>query len=219
MRVVEKSKYDSEMHQLTWIILNTVKHLKVGKNKLAAFLKGSKSKEVKPLAQELLYGGLFWYDIPTIAGFIEQLENMNLIQRKTLEGYNYDYSVFELTNAGKLVLEEKQQIPLHILKEVKPITVGDSEEETYELIKQGKTVLETAQKRNLAVSTIYTHIYRLIFNGRLSSSDAIPKDVINKVSDAANKLSNPTVKLIKDLLPELSYEEIRCALAGLRKRD
>ena len=175
-----QSKSESGMYQVTWIILNAVKHLQVGKIKLAQFLKGSKSKEVKPIAGEAIYGGLMWYDIPTITGFIEQLETIGLIHKNALPGSIYDYSVFELTEAGKLVLEEKKQIALQIIKENKPITVGDSERETLRLLQEGRKVSEIAKERNLAESTIYTHCFRLIVNNQLSSSDIISDETIHK---------------------------------------
>ena len=209
-------KSESEMYQVTWIILNAVKHLQVGKIKLAQFLKGSKSKEVKPIAGEAIYGGLMWYDISTITGFIEQLETIGLIHKKALPGSIYDYSVFELTEAGKLVLEEKKQIALQVIKENKPITVGDSEKETLRLLQGGKKVSEIAKERNLAESTIYTHCFRLIVNNQLSSSDIISDETIHKVINATSNMSEPPVKAIKESLPELSYDEIRCVLAELR---
>lgn len=214
-----ESKSDSELYQVAWIVLNAVKRLKVGKIKLSQFLKGSKSKVVKPIAGEAVYGGLMWHDIPTIAGFIEQLESMDLIQRRIISGYSRDYPILELTEAGKLVLEEKKLIPLQIIRQAKPITVGDSEKETYELIIQGKTISQIAEQRNLASSTIYTHFFRLIVNGCLSGSDIIPEGIIKKVRDAANKLSKPTVKDVKELLPDVSYEEIRCVLADIKRGE
>lgn len=211
--MVTQSKYKSQMHQVTWIILNAVKHLQVGKIKLAQFLKGSKSKVVKPIEDEAVYGGLFWYDIPTITGFIEQLENIGLIHKKAISGNPYDYSVFELTEAGNMVLEEKKEIILQVIKEKKAITVGESEEETLKLVRAGKTIYQIAQERNLAESTIYTHCFRLIVNHRLSSSDILNKEIIQKIKDSMAKLKEPTVKAVKELLPDISYEEIRCVLA------
>mgnify|MGYP001561956010 CR=1 FL=1 len=128
--MVMQSKSEKQMHQVTWIILNVVKHLHVGKIKLALFLKGSKSKVVKPIEDEAVYGGLFWYDIPTITGFIEQLETIGLINKKAISGSHYDYSVFELTEAGNMVLDEKKEIILQVIRQKRAITVGESEEET-----------------------------------------------------------------------------------------
>lgn len=204
-------------YQITWIILNAVKNLRIGKVKLAQFLKGSQSKNVKQISGKVIYGGLMWYDISTITGFIEQLENMKLIQRKIVSGHPYNYPILELTEAGNLVLEGKKQIQLQVIKKVKPIKVGDSEKETYKLITQGKNIKEISEYRNLALSTIYTHIFKLIVKDYIQSSDIIPGEIIKKVNDAVEKLSKPTVKSVKELLPEVSYEEIRCVLADLKR--
>jgi len=211
--MVTQSNSETQMYQVTWIILNAVKHLHVGKIKLAKFLKGSKSKLVKPIEDEAVYGGLFWYDISTITGFIEQLKTIELIHKKAIPESPYNYSVFELTEAGKKVLEEKKEIALRVIKEKKPITVGESEEETLKLVHDRKTISQIAKERNLTESTIHTHCFRLIVNQQLSSADILPDGTIQKITDVANSLSEPTVKAVKEKLPEISYDEVRCVLA------
>ncbi|MEK6903693.1 MAG: helix-turn-helix domain-containing protein [Nanoarchaeota archaeon] len=204
------------LRKIAWLILNAVEQLHVGKFKLVAFLKGSKSKDVETIIDQKLYGGLFWHDIPTIMGYIDQLEDLHLIQRKNIEGTRY-YSYVELTDEGRKALEEKREIPLQIIKKIKPITVGESEQITYALLAQGKHATEIAAERNLKLSTIYTHFFRLIATNYLSVSEVISEEVIKKVIDAAQKFEKPTVKLVKELLPEISYDEIRCVLAELHK--
>ena len=195
--MVARENTEAEASRVAWIILNAVKKLEVGKLKLAAFLKGSKAEEIKPIADKALYGGLFWYTIATIIKLIDQLEAMKLIQRKMLSGYPYPYTVFELTDAGRLAVEEKKYIPLRIIKEVEPVTVGASEKTTYELLKLGKSVADIAKERNLAFSTIYAHVFRLIVNKYLVSQEVIQAEVIKKIGEAAQKLQNPTVKRVK----------------------
>ena len=208
---------ESEMHQVTWNILNVVKHLSTGKLKLASFLKGSKSKLVAPIAGAGLYGGLMWYDIPTIEGFIDQLEDIGMIHRKIMQTDKYDYPVLELSESGRKVLEEQIPVLLQVRKRVKPITVGDSEKKTFELLRQGKNVSDIARERSLAESTIYQHFFRLIVNKYILSSDVLSQGTVIRVAAAATKFRDtPSVSQIKELLPEISYEEIRCALAGLR---
>lgn len=165
-----------ETYQITWIILNAVKELKVGKHKLAEFLKGSNAKDIAHLSNQQGYGGLLWCDIATIIGFIEQLEQMRLILRKK-EAIDDYYSTLELAEAGEKVLNEKMKIELQIIKREKPIAVGQTEKMTYELFKEGKTIEEIAKTRNLAVSTIYDHLYRLVANSYLSSSDFVPENI------------------------------------------
>ena len=213
------AKKSEDASQITWIILNAVKNMQLGADKLALFLKGSKSKLVVPIESQQLYGGLMWHDIPTIKGFIKQLIEMELIRRKTVYGYVYNYPILELTEAGKKVLNEKIKIELQIIKEQKPITVGESEEKTFELFSEGKTIEEIAKERNLAVSTINTHFYKLISNNFLSSSDVVPDEKIKQISEVYKQFKNePRLKELKEKLPEsISYEEIRCVVADMNK--
>ncbi len=216
--MIIRSKSEFEMYQVTWIILNAVKRLQVGKIKLAQFLKGSKSKDVKSIADKTVYGGLLWYDISTITGFIEQLELIGLIHKKIISGSHYDYSVYELTEAGKKVLEEKKQIALQIIKERKPVVIGDSEKETLNSVHEGKMVSEIANERNLAESTIYTHIFRLIATNCISSKDIISEKIVKQISEVTGNFKDvPSVKEVKELLPNVSYEEIRCVLADIKR--
>ncbi|MDP2749953.1 MAG: helix-turn-helix domain-containing protein [Nanoarchaeota archaeon] len=211
-------KTQPESNQVAWIILKTVKHLKVGKYKLAQFLKGSKSKEIYQTTNEVGYGGLMWYDIPTIIGFIEQLEAIGLVHRKEISGSFSGYSIFEVTEAGEKVLHDKTPIALQIIKEKKPIYVGGSEKETLRLLREGKTACEIAKERNLAESTIYTHFFRLIATGGLSSNEVVAEEKIKQVLAAADAFDKiPSVKEVKERLPEASYDEIRCVLADVKR--
>ena len=208
-----------DTYQIVWIILNAVKNLQCGVDKLALFLKGSKSKLVVPIESKQLFGGLMWHDIPTIKGFIKQLIGMELIRKKTIQGYIYDYSILELTEAGSKVLNEKIKIELQIIKEQKLITVGESEMKTFELFSERKNIEEIAKERNLAVSTIYAHLYHLIANNYLSSSDVVEEERIKQITEAYIQFkSEPKLKELKEKLPEnISYGEIRCVVADMNK--
>jgi len=208
-------KMIKDSDQIVWIILKAVKNTKIGKYKLAEFLKGSKAKDVANLSSQQGYGGLLWHDIQTIVGFIEQLEKMELINRTAI--YDY-YSALELTEAGKKVLEEKIRIELQIIKKEKLLTIGDTEKTTFDLFRQGRTIEEIAKIRNLAISTIYDHLYRLVANNCLSVSEFIPESVIKQILEAKNKLpKSPKLKEIKEILPDkITYNEIKCVLAEKR---
>lgn len=216
---IKQQPLEDEPYRVAWIILTAAKHVQVGKHKLAEFLKGSRAKDIEALKDKDGYGGLLWYTIPTIAKCVDQLEKMNYLCRKTIAHFPYDYTALELSDAGRKALEEKQPIPIKIIVEQKPIIVGDSEKETYRLFKQGKTIAEIMRERNLVRSTIYTHFYRLIVCGYMTSSEMIQEDVRQKVEEATKKLADPTVKQLKEILPEISYEEIRCVLGGMQREQ
>ncbi len=197
------------------IILSAVDKLDIGIIKLAQFLKGSKSKLVKPLSDKSIYGGLFWYDTPTITGFIEQLMEEELIRREEVAGVEYANSILKLTPAGKKVLVEKIPIELQARNKIKPITVGESEMATLALLKQGKTPEQVAEERGLATATIYLHAYKLIINKMLFSFDIIKPEIIRQIREVSSRFSSsPPLKKLKEALPsEITYEQIRCVLA------
>ncbi|MBU0757608.1 MAG: helix-turn-helix domain-containing protein [Nanoarchaeota archaeon] len=205
-------KNDDESTKLAHLILNAVDNLKVGRHKLASFLKGSKSKLIVPISQQAIFGGLYWHDIPTIEGYIDQLENMELIRRTQVDPL---YSYYVLTEAGRKAVDEKIEIPLQVIKQIKPVTVGDSEKETLAMFRQGKSITEIANERGLVRTTIYMHLYKLIVNGYLKSNEIMVKERHDEITKACEKFKNrPSLSEIKALLPdEITYEEIRCVAA------
>ena len=200
--------------QIVWIILNAVKNTKIGKHKLAEFLKGSKAKDVANLGSQQGYGGLLWHDIATITEFVEQLEQMEFIKRVRLTIDDY-YSALELTEAGEKVLKERIKIELQIIKKEKTLIVGGTEKTTFDLFKTGKTIEEISKERELAISTIYDHLHRLVANSYLSSSEFVPQEVISRILEAKRKF--PNVKKLKEikeiLLEDIDYNQIRFVLA------
>ena len=201
-----------ETYQITWIILKAAENINAGKHKLAEFLKGSKAKDVAYLSSEQGYGGLLWFNIDEIVAFIEQLEEMGIIKRTSLDDY---YSVLELTEAGRKVLDEKIEIQLQFIKKEKPLIVGDTEKVTLELFKKGKSVPEIAYERKLAFSTIFEHMRRLLANGYISSAEFVEQDKIDKILEARGKLKKDfMLREIKEILPDdITYDEIKCVLA------
>ena len=97
---------------------------------------------------------------------------------------------------------------------------GSLETATFELFNKGKSIEEIAKERNLAVSTVYDHFYRLIVNDYLSSSEVIPEKVINLVTEVYKKFpAEPRLKELKERLPEeISYNEIKCGLTDLKRK-
>lgn len=202
------------------IILQAVENERTGKHKLAAFLRGSKSQLVREpgLDKKQGYGALLWHDIPTIEGFIDQLEQMELIMIYRVQTGDYAYPVLQLSEAGRKVLDEKKSVPLIVQKNIKPITMGESERETLAFFHKGLKPEEIAAKRGLARSTIYGHLCTLITYGELSSKQCVADYVITKVLQTRKKLGQQAkLKEIKDMLPiEITYEEIRAVLADAK---
>lgn len=206
-----------EQKQIALIILRAAHYLQTGKNKLASFPRGSHSKIIRDreLDRKAGYGALLWHNIPTIMGFINQLEEMGFIKSYLVQTGIYSYPILPLTEAGKKALDENMEIPLQIRKELKPIIIGDSERETLSLFKHGCKPHEIAQRRGLAISTIFGHLHKLIFVGKIDVRQCISDDVIKKVLQAKKQsTSKSSLKELKQILPEeITYEEIKAVLA------
>ena len=91
--------------------------------------------------------------------------------KKGIDIYNYE-RMFEAT--VRTMRSSK-------ITEQKPVKVGESEMATFELFSGGKNIEEIAKERNLAVSTIYAHLYHLIANDYLSSTDVVSEEKIKQI--------------------------------------
>lgn len=204
-----------EHDDIAWIILNCAKDNRWGKHKLAAFLKGSREKEIFSHCNLPFYGGLFWLSIGVIEGFIGQLEQMELLKRIKLPGSIYSF--YMTTEAGDKVIEEKMPIPLQAVAKERKLSVGETEKKTLELFNQVKSINDIAAERSLTVSTVYSHFEKLIANSLIHASQIIPEDKRKLVTEKYNAISSKRLKEIKEGMPEsISYDEIKCIIAQLK---
>ena len=73
---------------------------------------------------------------------------------------------------------------------------------TLEMHKEGLTVKQIAQRRGVTCDTIYKHLARLIQQNRISISDFVPQETVNKVHSVRNRLQE--TNSLKDLFLALN---------------
>ena len=99
---------------------------------------------------------------------------------------------------------------------------GDTYLETLHLFQQNINIEEIAKQRNLAETTIYSHIAQLYLFGKIDSlTNFVNEDDIVQVKEALNvvgesKVLKPIYEQLKETIP---YYKIRLALAVLEKRE
>jgi exodeoxyribonuclease VII large subunit len=92
--------------------------------------------------------------------------------------------------------------------------------ETYEYYKEGKSIEEIAELRNLAWSTVYGHIASLISNGKIKLEEIVNKSKSSKILQAVEEIDFEGLKELKEYLGEsFSYGEIKCVLASIKIPD
>jgi ATP-dependent DNA helicase RecQ len=99
-------------------------------------------------------------------------------------------------------------------------TVTDSHLETHKLHHENLTITEIAEKRELAVSTVESHLIQCVQQGmEVNFSRLIPSEYLPLLKKAVEEAGRDRLKPIKELLPEeVSYFMIKCYLYFLSKR-
>ena len=130
-----------------------------------------------------------------------------------------DAFLHEIVNYCKLHnIEPKPRIlkrPESLVKQSKTSTV----QTTLELYKQRLTMREIAQKRDMAVSTIASHLEKLILDGEDISVDSlVESEKQQHIKQALEELGMQALSPVKEKLGVgYSYEEIRLVMAKMMR--
>ncbi|MFL5741635.1 MAG: helix-turn-helix domain-containing protein, partial [Flavisolibacter sp.] len=94
---------------------------------------------------------------------------------------------------------------------------GASQNTSFALFKSGKTVAEIAEVRNMATSTIESHLSMLVRTGDLDAAELIGPEKLQFILKMIDRVGSESIGLIKNGLgEEYSYHEIRVAINHLR---
>src|ERR1019366_1257173 len=109
----------------------------------------------------------------------------------------------------------KEANPKRERKEKNTEVKTDTKTLSYNLFKQGKTIVEIAKERNFAVSTIEGHLTWYVGNGDVDINKIVSLEKQLLVKAAAKSYGNSSAKILKENLPEnINYSEIRLVLAS-----
>lgn len=89
---------------------------------------------------------------------------------------------------------------------------------SYEMYSHGKTIAEIAARRQLAITTIETHLSYYLSTGELEIHEFVARDKQELIEAAIIKHGALSLRVLKDALPEdISYGEIRMMAAYLAR--
>jgi hypothetical protein len=211
------------------IILDTIRRLKirVGREKIAQILKGSKAKDILRFGYDKnsYYGRLSVFQQSEIEEMIDQLLNMNHL--KVIGG---KYPVLCLTPLGEKALQSKAAIPLKMRNSYTSQTIqrkkaerqaGGTIEYTAQLLSQGMSVEQIAGQRGLNINTIYNHCAKLISLKQLQADDIISKDLIGMIEDAIQSVGcvDYLYPIKVELPDDIDYNIIRCVVEAWKLKQ
>ncbi len=126
--------------------------------------------------------------------------------------YRRDHNIEEINPPVATSFDSGSSAPKKIKTGTREVTLG--------LHKQGLTIPEIADKRQLARTTVETHIAYLIENGSIKADEIIVAARLAELSREIEKTGEKSLKAIKEKLPmEADYAEIRLTLAHLKYGD
>jgi hypothetical protein len=90
----------------------------------------------------------------------------------------------------------------------------DSKLVTLELFRSGKSLAAIAIERNFALQTIEGHLCHYIETGEVSVGDLLEEKVQLQIKEAMDENEGASLQQLKDLLPSISYNQIRMMIAS-----
>jgi len=95
---------------------------------------------------------------------------------------------------------------------------GETYLKTKEMFDRGMSVKAIAKERNLAVSTIFSHLVRFVEQGTLEASQFVEKEKYNEILEYFESTFDPQINVAREVLgEEYQYGEIKAVLVELQK--
>jgi ATP-dependent DNA helicase RecQ len=92
-------------------------------------------------------------------------------------------------------------------KKTKP-EIGETYKVTLDLVEKGLSIKEVAEKRELVVSTIESHVVKLILENKLPKEHLIDDETEQLIIKAYNENKEATRSMLKGVLPEkITYSQ------------
>jgi uncharacterized protein YpbB len=144
----------------------------------------------------------FITNLQKVKSFI--IKRINDIETATLGSFDIAIKSIEKPND---IIESNQSKTVKI----------NSKEESFKLYKEGKNIEEIATIRAMAVSTIGGHLAHYVDLGELDALDFVSQETIDQVQELLKNGKERFGELKAELPPEVTFDQIRMAVAFLNK--
>ena len=131
-------------------------------------------------------------------------------------GHELSLAVAEYCKLHGLASRIGKKVPKRERKPKAP-RISGSPAESFNLYKSGLSVDEIAHQRNLAFTTIASHLCEFIHSGELEVTELVPQNKIKAIANAIESYGNERLSSLKEALGEnYSYTEIKAAIAWIQ---
>lgn len=193
-----------------------------GVNYLVSVLVGSKSQKVLNNKHDQIthYGSLKDYSFEQIKVWIKELIEKGYLEQVKKS----DYPIVKLLDRSYEVSTGREKVTLSQPNPEltsKWSAPGESRNLTLGLFKEGKTVLEIAKERNLAQSTIISHLADAFRDGEeLDINEFVPSEKQAVIAEAFKSQGLEFLSPVKQTLdPSYSWEDLKWVRAKLVREE
>ena len=231
IEIMYSEKSALKITELGWKVLKGEKAIKLTKP-ITAEERKTEPKEVKIVREGAINENLF-KELKQLRSSIAREENMpayiifhdNTLEQIATELPETKNQFLEMSGVGK---NKMQKYGKQFMEVVKKFKQGGKPQknsttiETYNLYKDGLSPEKIAEKRNLQVTTIYSHLSQLYSEGKeVALEKFVDEKVVEKVRIAFNETGRkqelkPVYEKLKE---EISYGEIRLSITLISKKE
>ena len=199
--IYQQHAYDKELFEKLKKLRNQIAH----EENVPAYLIFSDSS----LLDLATYLPLSKNDLPRISGFgAFKIEKYGTPFLEMIQDYCNEHNLVSQIELKQPKKAKRTGVPRERASDTKRISL--------ELYHQDKSIADIATERQLAVTTVETHLSYYIATGELDVNDFVPADKQVLIEAAITKYGRLSLKLLKDNLPEeISYGEIRMMVAAI----
>jgi ATP-dependent DNA helicase RecQ len=116
-------------------------------------------------------------------------------------------------------MSSKRTKPASRSKASRPTSAGNTQRESFDLYRSGKSVAEIAAQRSLSPTTIESHLCSFIQTGEMDVAEMVPQHKMQPIQNAAESYGTDRLAPLKEVLgDDYSYAEIKAVVSWL-KRD
>lgn len=146
-------------------------------------------------------------DLPKISGFgAFKIEKYGRAFLEVVQDYCHENNLGSQINLKQTKRARKTSAPRE--------RASDTKRTSYDMYREGNTIAEIAEVRQLAITTVETHLSYYISTGELDIDELVAPDKQELIEAAIAKYGRLSLKQLKDNLPEeITYGEIRMVAA------
>jgi ATP-dependent DNA helicase RecQ len=153
-------------------------------------------------------------ELGSISGFGEvKLARYGEAFLQTINAYCQQHNLTSLVN-------KKSIKPAKRSKASRPAATSNTQRESFDLFRSGKTITEIAAQRSLSTTTVESHLCSFIQSGDMDVTELVSPQKMRTIQDTVESHGAGKLSPLKELLGDnYSYTEIKAVISWMKRQE